>query len=62
MIFGDVRQAYKIIDRIGMTVQNYPWLPGTGNNLPNGTGGLRLVWRFGAKAVNTTACKILNVT
>ena len=62
MIFGDVRQCYRIIDRVGMTVQNFPALFGTGNNLPNGTGGLRMVWRFGAKVVNTTAAKILNVT
>lgn len=62
MIFGDVRQCYKIIDRIGMTIQNFPALFGTGNNLPNGTGGLRMVWRFGAEVVNSTACKILNIT
>lgn len=61
-IFGDVAQCYRIIDRVGMTVQNFPALMGTGNNLPNGTGGIRMVWRFGAKVVNTTACKILNVT
>ena len=62
LVFGDVRQCYRIIDRVGMTVQNFPALFGTGNNLPNGTGGIRMMWRFGAKAVNTTACKILNVT
>ncbi len=61
-IFGDVRQCYRIIDRVGMTVQNFPALLGAANNLPNGTGGIRMVWRFGAKVVNTTACKILNVT
>jgi len=62
LIFGDVRQAYRIIDRVGTTIQNFPALFGTTNNLPNGTGGLRMVWRFGAGVVNPTAAKILNVT
>jgi HK97 family phage major capsid protein len=61
-VFGDIAQAYRIIDRVGMTIQNFPALMGATNNLPNGTGGLRLVWRFGAKTVNTTAAKVLNIT
>ncbi len=62
MVLGDIAQAYRIVDRIGMTIQNFPALMGATNNLPNGTGGLRLVWRFGAKTVNTTAAKVLNIT
>lgn len=62
LIFGDVAQCYRIVDRVGMTIQNFPALMGSTNNLPNGTGGLRLVWRFGAKVLNPTAAKILNVT
>lgn len=62
MVLGDIAQAYRIVDRIGMTIQNFPALMGTTNNLPNGTGGLRLVWRFGAKTVNAAAAKVLNIT
>lgn len=62
MIFGDIRQAYRIVDRVGMTIQGFPALFGTTNNLPDGSGGLRMVWRFGAKVLNATAAKILNVT
>lgn len=62
LILGDIRQCYKIVDRVGMTIQGFPALMGSTNNLPNGTGGLRMVWRYGAKVVNSTAAKILNVT
>lgn len=62
LILGDIRQCYKIVDRVGMTIQGFPSLMGSTNNLPNGTGGLRMVWRYGAKVVNSTAAKILNVT
>ena len=62
LILGDIRQCYKIVDRVGMTIQGFPSLMGSTNNLPNGTGGLRMVWRYGAKVVNSTAAKILNIT
>lgn len=61
-IFGDIRQTYKIVDRVGATVRNYDDLRGTTNGYPNGTGGLRMVWRFGAGVINPAAAKILNVT
>jgi len=62
MILGDIRQCYRIVDRVGMTIQGFPALFGTTNNLPDGSGGVRMVWRFGAKVLNSTAAKILNVT
>lgn len=61
-ILGDIRQAYNIIDRVGMSIELIPHLFGTGNNYPNGTRGLYMSWRFGAKTVNTTAARILNIT
>lgn len=61
LILGDIRQCYRIIDRVGMTVKHYD-LVNTGNNLPDGTEGMRMMWRFGAKVLNSTAAKILNVT
>jgi HK97 family phage major capsid protein len=61
-ILGDIAQAYRIIDRVGMVVDLVPHLFGTNNNYPTGQRGLYCYWRFGAKTVNTTAAKILNVT
>lgn len=61
-ILGDIRQAYRIIDRVGMFVDLVPHLFGNNNNYPTGQRGLYAYWRFGAKTVNTTAAKILNVT
>jgi HK97 family phage major capsid protein len=62
MILGDIGQAYKIIDRVGMVVDLIPHLFGNNNNYPTGQRGLYAYWRFGAKTVNTTAAKILNIT
>lgn len=62
MILGDIAQAYRIIDRVGMVVDLVPHLFGTNSNYPTGQRGLYCYWRFGAKTVNTTAAKILNVT
>jgi HK97 family phage major capsid protein len=61
-ILGDIAQAYRIIDRVGMVVDLIPHLFGNNNNYPTGQRGLYCYWRFGAKTVNTTAAKILNVT
>jgi HK97 family phage major capsid protein len=61
-IFGDIREAYTIVDRVGMSVELNPMGLGTGNNLPNGTRGLYAWWRNGAAIVNSSALATLNVT
>lgn len=62
LVFGDIREAYTIVDRLGMTVELVPHLLGTGNNLPNGTRALYAYWRNGARVVNSGAVGLLNVT
>lgn len=62
MIFGDIREAYTIVDRVGMSVELIPHLFGTGNNYPNGMRGLYAYWRNGAAIVNSSALATLNIT
>ena len=62
MIFGNGKAGYNIIDRIGMTVEFIPHLFGGTNNYPTGQRGLYMYWRFGAKVVNLSALRLLNIT
>lgn len=62
LLYGDVAEAYTIVDRVGMTVELVPHLFGTGNNLPNGMRSLYAYWRTGARIVNSGAVAVLNVT
>lgn len=62
LAFGDIREAYTIVDRVGLTVEVIPHLFGTSNNLPNGTRGLYAYWRTGGRVVNSGAVGVLNVT
>jgi HK97 family phage major capsid protein len=62
MAFGDIRAAYTIVDRVGMSVELVPHLLGTGNNLPNGTRALYTWWRTGGRVVDSGAVAVLNIT
>ena len=62
MAFGDIRAAYTIVDRVGMSVELVPHLLGTGNNLPNGTRALYAWWRTGGRVVDSGAVAVLNIT
>lgn len=62
LLYGDIAEAYTIVDRVGMTVELVPHLFGTGNNLPNGMRSLYAYWRTGARIVNSGAVAVLNVT
>lgn len=62
MAFGDIREAYTIVDRVGMTVELVPHLFGASNNYPNGMRGLYAFWRNGAAVTNSSAVAVLNVT
>lgn len=62
LVFGDVREAFKIVDRVGLTVDLVPHLFGTTNNYPTGQRGLYMYWRWGANVVNSAVAKVLNVT
>lgn len=62
LLFGDVAEAYTIVDRVGMSVELVPHLFGTTNNMPTGMRSLYASWRTGAKVVVSTAVAVLNVT
>lgn len=62
MLFGDLREAYTIVDRVGMSVELVPHVFGTGNNYPMGIRGLYAWWRNGAAVVNSSALATLNIT
>lgn len=62
LLFGDVREAYTIVDRVGMTVELIPHLFGGTNNYPMGMRGLYAWWRNGAAVVNDDAVAVLNIT
>lgn len=60
MVFGDFSK-YKIIDRVGLTVDVIPHLFGT-NRRPTGERGIYAYWRNGAKVVATNAFRALTGT
>jgi len=58
--YGDIAKAYRIVDRIGMTVEMVPHLMGE-NGRPTGQRGLYAYWRVGADVINDNAVRLLNV-
>lgn len=59
-VFGDVAAGYRIIDRIGGTVELIPHLFNEAG-LPKGERGMYFYWRVGAKVVNKAALRVLEV-
>ncbi|MEZ5408282.1 MAG: phage major capsid protein [Acidimicrobiales bacterium] len=59
LLFGDVRAAYTIVDRVGLSVELVPHLVGT-NHRPTGQRGLYAYWRVGGGLVNGAAVRLLN--
>lgn len=59
-VVGDFR-LYKIVDRIGLTVETIPHLFATANNLPSGQRGLFAYWRTGAKVLSAAAFRALKL-
>ena len=59
VLFGDVRAAFTIVDRVGLSVELVPHLLGT-NRRPNGSRGLYAWWRVGSGLVNPAAVRLLN--
>lgn len=60
IIGGDFRTGYKIVDRIGMSVELVPHVFGT-NRRPQGVRGLYAYWRTGAGVVAANALRVLVV-
>lgn len=59
LLYGDVRSAYTIVDRVGMSVELVPHLVGA-NRRPTGQRGLLAYWRVGAGLINPAAVRLLN--
>ena len=54
IVLGDF-SYYKIIDRIGMSIETIPHLFDVTNNMPTGQRGLYAYWRNGAKVLDANA-------
>jgi HK97 family phage major capsid protein len=59
--YGDYRQAYTIVDRVGMSVEIIAHLFGTVANRPTGQRGLYAYWRTGAIVTNPNAVWSLKI-
>jgi HK97 family phage major capsid protein len=59
-VLGDF-SYFKIIDRIGLTVETIPHLFATANNLPSGQRGLFAYWRTGSKILSASAFRVLKL-
>jgi HK97 family phage major capsid protein len=59
-IYGDVRAGFKVVDRVGATVEIVPHLFGK-EGRPKGERGLYFYWRVGSKVVNKAALRVLTV-
>ena len=61
LIFGDIAQAYYIVDRVGLNIELVPTLFHTSNNRPSGQRGFHAFWRTGGEVVNATAAVMLSI-
>ncbi len=60
VVYGDISNAYVIVDRIGSTVEHIPNLMGA-NGRPTGQRGVLLWFRTGADLVNANAVRSLTI-
>ena len=61
LVFGDIAQAYYIVDRVGLTMELIPHLFHASNNRPSGQRGFYAHFRTGAKVVNSAAAVVLSI-
>ena len=60
MILGDFEAGYRIVDRVGMTVEPMRLVLGGTANLPTGQRGMYMTWRFGGGILNANALRVLD--
>ena len=58
-VFGDLRRAFTIGDRLGMSVELVPHLLGATNRYPIGMRGLYAIWRNDSRVVVPNAARYL---
>jgi HK97 family phage major capsid protein len=57
-IYGDIKQAYRIVDRIGLSVELVPVILGPSQR-PTGQRGIYAYWRVSAAVTNPNAIRVL---
>ncbi len=60
LLCGDFRE-YRIVDRVGSTLEHIPQLFHTGANRPSGQRGFMYWWRTGADTTHIDAFRLLNI-
>jgi HK97 family phage major capsid protein len=61
-VVGDFSRYFKIIDRVGLTIETIPHLFGASQgNLPTGQRGLFAFWRVGSKVLDAAGFKTLKL-
>jgi HK97 family phage major capsid protein len=61
-VIGDYSRMFKIVDRIGMSIDLIPHIFGAAQgNLPTGQRGLYAYWRVGAKVLHANAFRVLKL-
>ncbi|MCH7669783.1 MAG: phage major capsid protein, partial [Acidobacteria bacterium] len=60
LLCGDFKE-YRIVDRVGSTLEFIPQLFATGNNRPSGQRGFVYWWRVGADVTHIDAFRLLNI-
>ena len=60
LIYGDLRAGYRIVDRIGMSVELVPHVMGS-NRRPLGVRGLYAYWRTSAQVIVPAAYRIVTI-
>jgi HK97 family phage major capsid protein len=60
-LYGDFNTGYKIVDRLGGTVELIPHLFGATNRFPTGQRGLYYYWRVGGGVQGANALRYLEV-
>ena len=60
VIYGNVRKAFKIIDRVGLSVELVPVVLGA-NRRPTGARGMYAYWRVSSKVVLPDALRVITI-
>jgi len=61
LLYGDIAAGFRIVDRIGLTVELIPHLFGTARNFPTGERGLYMYWRTSSGIVNDDALALQTI-
>lgn len=61
LVYGSIADAFKVVDRVGLTVELIPHLFHTANQRPYGMRALYAYWRVGAGVVVDNAARVLRI-